>query len=135
MAEIGLLASLIAVAGAAITSSKALFELVDQVRNAPEEVLAISRDTHSFHNVVSSVRGAIRDPAVVRILEEDCQLRDLVKELEDPLRNCAAVLAQLKPRIQAYLKPNSKGGYQISFVNVRWIFKKKGRHCLFHPSH
>lgn len=44
MAEIGLIASVVGVAGAAVASSKKLYEMVDEVRNASVEIAAISKD-------------------------------------------------------------------------------------------
>ena len=56
MAEIGLVASVIAVTGAALAVSKTLCEMVDEVVHAPVEVSAISRDAHAFDFVVTSIR-------------------------------------------------------------------------------
>lgn len=125
MAEIGLIASVVGVAGAALTSSRALFEMVDEVRNAPVELSAISRDIHSFHDVVSSVQMAIRDRLVIKALLGDKKLCELVIRLEAPLQNCSTILTQLKPRIQTHLKSTSDGKLRISSIDVRWIFKKK----------
>ena len=125
MAEIGLIASVVGVAGAALTSSRALFEMVDEVRNAPVEISAISKDIHSFHDVVSSVQMAIRDRLVIKALLGDTKLCELVVRLEAPLQNCSNTLNQLKPRIQTHLKSTSDGKFRISSINVRWIYKKK----------
>ena len=125
MAEIGLIASVVGVAGAALTSSRALFEMVDEVRNAPVEISAISKDIHSFHDVVSSVQMAIRDRLVIKALLGDTKLCELVVRLEAPLQNCSNTLNQLKPRIQTHLKSTSDGKFRISSIDVRWIFKKK----------
>ncbi|KAG7006819.1 hypothetical protein G7Y79_00013g035910 [Physcia stellaris] len=125
MAEIGLIASVVGVAGAALTSSRALFEMVDEVRNAPVELSAISKDIHSFHDVVSSVQMAIRDRLVIKALLGDKKLCELVVRLEAPLQNCSNALTQLKPRIQTHLKSTSDGKFRISSIDVRWIFKKK----------
>ena len=125
MAEIGLIASVVGVAGAALKSSQALFIMIDQVRNAPVELSAIANDTHSFHDVVTSIQMAIRDPVIVRVLQSDRKLCDLVVRLEEPLQNCSAVLVQLKPRIQPHLKSSSDGKLRFSNVSVRWVFKRK----------
>ena len=125
MAEIGLIASVVGVAGAALTSSRALFEMVDEIRNAPEELSAISKDIHSFHDVVGSVQMAIRDRLVIKALLRDRKLCELVTNLEAPLQNCSSILTLLKPRIEPHLKKRSDGKFRVSSIDVRWILKKK----------
>ena len=125
MAELGIIASVVGVASAALKSSQALIEMVDQVRNGPEELSAISRDAHSFHDIVTSVQLAIRDPTVIRVLQGDQKLFELVGRLEGPLQNCALVLTQLKPRLQPHFKASGDGGLRVSNVDLRWMFKKK----------
>ena len=83
MAEIGLIASVAGVPGAVVASSKALFEMVDEVRNAPAEIAAISKDTHAFHTVVSSLLLATRNPTVLSILQQDQELCEAVVNLAD----------------------------------------------------
>lgn len=125
MAELGIIASVVQLAGAAITSARALCDLVDTIKHAPEEVSAISKDTHAFRNVVSSVKTALQDNTVQLILTGDRKLSEVVEGLEEPLKNCSAVLAQLKPRIESHLKPTSDGGSRMSNVNFKWYFKKR----------
>ena len=125
MAEFGLIAGVVGVAGAAVASSKALFEMVDEVRNASVEISAISKDTHAFHAVVTSVLLAVRNSTVAAILQEDQELCEAVVNLADPLQNCAAVLKQIESMIRPHLKPTNDGGHRISSIDMRWMFSKR----------
>ena len=71
MAEMGALASIVGIAGAAIKSVKGL---CDTIKRAPEEITATSKDTHAFQDVVSSVDSAFRDQAVQRVVTGDQKL-------------------------------------------------------------
>ena len=125
MAELGVLASIVGIAGAAIASSKALCELIDQVRNAPEEMASISNDARAFHDIVTSVQLVIRDARVLNVIRRDEKLCDLVTKLEQPLHNCLTVLVQLRSRLKAQLRSTSDGRLRVSSVDLRWLFKRK----------
>lgn len=84
-------------------------DLVDTVKNAPEEITAISKDIHAFHNVVSSVQIALRHPGVKRVVLDDEKLSEVVERLGDPLTNCASILAQLESKIKPHLKSTEDG--------------------------
>ena len=122
MAEMGAIASVFGIAGAAIKSAKGLCDMVDTIKRAPEEITATSKDTHAFQDVVSSVDSALRDQAVQRVVTGDQKLSEVVEKLEEPLQNCISVLAQLKPRIQAHLEPTSDGSTKISSVDMKLYF-------------
>ena len=125
MAEVGLIASVVGVTGAALAASKALYDMIDQVRNAPEEILAISRDTHSFHGIITNVQVAITDQFIVSRLETEPQILRAVEALEGPLKNCGTILTQMRSRIKSHLKQSVDGGLRVSSFDLRWIFQRK----------
>ena len=125
MAEFGLIAGVVSVAGAAVASSKALFEMVDEVRNASLEIITISKDTHAFHAVVTSVLMAVRNTTVVAILQQDPELCEAVVNLADPLQNCAGILKRIQGMLKPHLKPSNDGGHRISSTDIRWMFSKR----------
>ena len=125
MAEIGLIASVVGVTGAALAASKALYDMIDQVRNAPEEILAISRDTHSFHGIITNVHVAITDHFIVSRLGTEQQILRAVEQLEGPLENCGTILTQMRSRIKSHLKQSHDGGFRVSSFDMRWIFQRK----------
>ncbi|KAL8791928.1 MAG: hypothetical protein Q9195_005504 [Heterodermia aff. obscurata] len=125
MAEIGLIASVVGVAGAALAASKALSDMIDQIRNAPEEIIAISKDTHSFHGIITNVQVAITDQFIVSRLQTEQQILRAVKQLEEPLKNCGIILTQMQSRIKRHLKQSDNGGFRVSSFDMRWIFQRK----------
>ena len=125
MAEIGLIASVVGVTGAALAASKALSDMIDQIRNAPEEILAISKDTHSFHDIITNVQVAITDQFIVSKLATEQQILRAVRQLEGPLKNCGTILTQMRSRIKSHLKQSGDGGFRVSNFDMRWIFQRK----------
>ena len=125
MEAVGFAAGVVGVATAALASSRALYEMVDEVRNAPDELSAISKDVHSLHDVITSIQLALRDTIVVKVLQEDRQLCDRVTRLESPMLNCTTMMSQLKLRIEPHLKMSSSGSLRFSSIDIRWGFKKK----------
>ena len=125
MAEFGLIASVVAVTGAALAASKALSNMIDQVRNAPEEIIAISRDTHSFRGIITNVQVAITDRFVVSKLQSEQEILQAVRQLEEPLKNCGTILKQMRSRIKSHLKQCDDGGFRVSSFDMRWIFQRK----------
>lgn len=121
---LGIIASVVAIATAAIRSSKALFELVDGIKRGPEEIKSISRDAHSFHSIVFSLNATLEDPSFTDVISGDDSMLEKVGNLARPLSDCEAVLSELMVKMQKQLKHGSdNSGDRMSFTNVKW--------CLF----
>jgi hypothetical protein len=58
---VGLTASIIAIAGLAYQSCKALYELLDGIRNAPKTLQALNEDLSTVHNLLKSIKTAMED--------------------------------------------------------------------------
>ncbi len=125
MDPLSIIAGVIAVGAAALQCSKALYELLDGIREAPEQIMAISRDAHAFYSVVSSLDSALHDEMINRVLEIDDSLTTLVGNLDQPIRNCSKTLAQIMLKVQAYVKTSEKNGLKFS-LDLKWYFTKRG---------
>lgn len=125
MAELGIIASVVQLAGAAIVSARTLRELVDTIRHAPEEIKVIDKDTHAFERIVSSVKTALQDTTVQHVVNGNAKLSEVVEGLEGPLKNCSMVLAQLQPRIRSHLKTTADGGLKVSTIDLKWYLRRK----------
>ena len=115
----------ISVGAAALQCSKALYELLDDIREAPEQIIAISRDAHAFHSVVCSLESALRNGIIKSVLEKDDSLTALVGNLEQPIQNCSRTLTQITIKIQPHVKTSEKNGMKFS-LDLKWYFTKRG---------
>ena len=115
----------ITISTAALQCSKALYELLDNIREAPEQIIVISRDAHAFYSVVCSLDSALRDEVINSVLENDGSLTTLVGNLEQPIRNCSKTLGQMMAKIQAHVKTSEKNGLKFS-LDLKWYFTKRG---------
>lgn len=122
---LSIFASVLAIASTVIQSSKALFELVDDIREGPEEIRSISRDAHSFYSVVFSLNTTLGDARIREIISDDDALLDMISNLKSPLSNCEAVLAKLMIKMQTLrLGPESRGD-RMRLASVKWgLFSK-----------
>lgn len=118
MAELGIIASVVQLAGAAIVSARTLCDLVDTIKHAPEEIKAIDKDARAFERVVSSVETALQDTTVQHVVIGDTKLSEVVEGLEGPLRNCSVVISQLQPRIRSHLKTTADGGLKVKYYRL-----------------
>lgn len=120
-----ILTRVITVGTAALQCSKALYELLDNIREAPDQIIAISRDAHAFYSVVCSLDSALLDEVINSVLEKDGNLATLVGNLEQPIRNCSKTLGQMMVKIQAHVKTSDKNDLKFS-LDLKWYFTKRG---------
>ena len=66
---VSLVLGVIAFAAQAVQTSKALLELVADIRDAPGSIKAVYNEVYAFHNVVSSLSTALKGQDVqIRLL-------------------------------------------------------------------
>ena len=118
-------ASVLAVSTAALQGAKLLFELLDGVKNAPEDISAISNDTHAFYDIVFSLESSLKDGDIVSMVRENTAMVAMVANLEIPLRNCSATLGQIMLKIQGRVKPLNDGKGSKFSSGAQWYFRKK----------
>ncbi|KAL8923308.1 MAG: hypothetical protein Q9208_004708 [Pyrenodesmia sp. 3 TL-2023] len=125
MDPLSIIAGLLGIAAVAAQSSKALCDLTDAIRSAPDEIKNISRDTHAFYNIIFSLESSLRDPKITTVIAEDEPLTALLGNLRDPLSNCASVLGQLMLKIQSFVRPLDGERLRMSSNDLKWWYGKK----------
>lgn len=120
-----IIATVIPIAGAAIQSSKALFELVDDLRGGPEEIQSISTDAHSFYSIINSLKALLEDASIGEVIGGDDNMLNMIRNLTNPLSNCEAVLAKLTIKIQKHSRLDSDSRGDRMSVRVRWCLLTK----------
>jgi len=125
MAEaLGIIASVIAIGAHAVQSSQALLGFVRNVKEAPEQITAISQDTEAFGAIVSSLGSALREESVQEEIIRDPILFEIVTKLKDPLNNCSETLNKLMVKLKAHFKPTSDGQYKLTKADFKWHLNK-----------
>ncbi|SLM34756.1 hypothetical protein LPUS_03692 [Lasallia pustulata] len=119
------IASVVAVSTAALQSAQILLHLIDGIRNAPDEIAAISNDTHAFYDIVASLEASLKDNGVVSVVGENNAMVAMVANIELPLRNCSATLGQLMLKVQGHIKPLNDGKGSKFTTGAQWYFRKK----------
>ena len=127
MDPLSIIAGVASIATAAIQSSKALYELVDDIKGGPEEIKSISRDAQAFYSVIFSLRLALADEDVCNVIRDDTALVQMIENLQRPLSNCQVVLGQIMVKLQGRLKSRPGGkGYRMSALGLMWGLFTKG---------
>ena len=112
---LGILSSLLEI-------SQAVFEIVDDVRNATHEIRCLSRDLHAFFSLIRSLDIALREQDVRDIVESDEAILYQVHSLRESLRNCRDILTKLMVKHEKF----EKNGDSMGFKKLRWAVFIKG---------
>lgn len=137
MAEpFSIFASALAVAAAAIQSSRILIEIASGMKTTPKEVIAISQDAQSIHDTISSLHTTLTNAkAKIKTVNntdnDDVMMFDEIMEnLTNPLSNCEKILKELVFAMQKQLKFITKdvGGDRTGGVtSLKWVLYKKDK--------
>ena len=110
----------------AVQSSKALLDLVADIRGAPGNIKAICKEVYAFHDVVFSLDLVMKDQDVQTTISSNKTLTETVANLTKPLNNCKAILGQLSVKLErlrtSYLESHH---IRSSIVSVKWSLISK----------
>ena len=109
-----------------VQSSKALLELVADIRGAPGNVKAIYKEVYAFYDVVFSLSIVLKDQDVQTAISGNKILIETVESLTKPINNCRAILRQLSVKLER-LRNSCLESHDVrsSFVGVKWsLFSK-----------
>ena len=121
-----IIAGVVGVTAGAVKASQVLFQLVDDVRNAPQEVSAISCDAHAVYSIVYFLQMTLEADDVRHVLGTDILMTQMIKNLNRPLENCRIILDQLLTRIQNHLKAAKDApGFRMSVIDLKWSLYTK----------
>ena len=127
MAEpISALLGVLAFTNQAVQSSKALLELVVDIRGAPAHIKAISKEVDAFYYVVISLSIALQDENLQTTISGNKTLMETVESLTKPINNCRAILEQLIVKLER-LRHSCLKSHDVrsAFVGVKWsLFSK-----------
>jgi hypothetical protein len=151
MAEfVGAIGTVAAVAQMAEYAAKASLEFYDflkTIKNAPKEILDITRDTNTFHKLVCNLQGSLSSPTVQDIVSRDADICHALEALEEPMANCCDVFKSLTEKMRPHLKvdasaspeteksstdseSSSKSNWKISRADMKWYFKRREVYSL-----
>ncbi|KAL8828437.1 MAG: hypothetical protein Q9170_006602, partial [Blastenia crenularia] len=125
MDPLSVIAGVLGIVSVAAKSSKSLYELIDAVRSAPNEIKNISRDTQAFYSIIFSLESSLKDSKVAAAIADDEALTALVGNLREPLVNCASMLGQLMVKIQGFIRPLDGERWRFSSNDLRWWYGKR----------
>ena len=109
-----------------VQTSKALLELVADIRDAPANIRAITKEVYAFYSVVLSLSSALKDQDVQNTISGNKTLMETVESMTKSMNNCHTILVQLSVKLER-LRYSCLGSREVrpSFVGVKWsLFSK-----------
>ncbi|KAB8259688.1 hypothetical protein BDV32DRAFT_123945 [Aspergillus pseudonomiae] len=138
---IGTVAAVLQLAQTACKAALELYNFCSVVRNAPQEIITISRDAHAFYMTISNLENSLRSDTVATVVSRDTEIMTSLETLKIPIENCSlaceAILEKLQPHPRvdgsssqdATITDTTDGTLPIqrrfSRGNVMWYFKRK----------
>ncbi len=114
------------IATAAHQSSKALFELIKDVKGYSEEIKAVSRDVHAFYSITYSLNVMLKEEVIIDAIGGDEAMLEMIMNLSNPLSNCRTVLGELMLKLQKHLKAASDENCRMTSTSLKWGLFTKG---------
>ncbi|KAI9690587.1 MAG: hypothetical protein M1822_009550 [Bathelium mastoideum] len=100
--------------------SKTTYEAIDGIRKAPKHLSFISDDLKVFYSNLGTLYGYLsEDDTATGVLHPAVSL-----ELKDVLRNCIAIVEELKAFINEYTKDEATGS-AAKWHYAQWPWKEK----------
>ncbi|KAL8746481.1 MAG: hypothetical protein Q9184_007742 [Pyrenodesmia sp. 2 TL-2023] len=125
MDPLSIIAGVLGISAAAAQASKSLYEMIEGIRSAPDEIKNISRDNRAFYSILYSLEIALKDPKITKVIADDDALTAYIDNLREPLANCSSVLGQLMIKIQGFIRPLDGERYRMSSNDLKWYFGRK----------
>jgi hypothetical protein len=114
MAELGAAGASIGIISFALHGAKKLYELIDGIQGAPENIAAISTDLKAFYQVLGTLES-------IKGFSERLQLYHYLKA---PLDNCVKIFEDLTTKLNKCTHPTSKYTTRKRFrSSIAWAFK------------
>ena len=110
----------------AVQTSKALLDLVADIRGAPGNIRAIYKEVYAFHDVICSLNTVLRDRDVQINISRNKTLMETVESLVKPVNNSRAILGQLIVKLERLRNSCLESrNVRSSFASVKWsLFSK-----------
>lgn len=120
MAEIGVVASIVGLAGAGIQVSFALFDLADRIGSAGEEVKLVATELSLFNSVLQEVASVIQDGDASQLTPAALSLVDGVTS------RCREVVTEIDKIVSSLTKDQNPFDLpKLEWISrVKWTFKR-----------
>jgi hypothetical protein len=121
MAEIGLAASVIAVATLAYTSTKALYSTINEIHKAPKTLQQLGADLDVLQTLLESLSAEIKGKTDVQLSDG---IKECLKEIKPPLGGCAKACDEFKTKLSK-ITSNSTDKHIALVDKVKLQFEEK----------
>lgn len=117
---VSLVLGVVAITIQAVQTSKALLDLIADIRGAPGNIKTIHKEVHAFYNVVSSLNIVLKDQDVQIAIGGNKTLIETVQSLTQLIHNCRSILGHLIVKLEKLRIRLEPHDVRATFVGVKW---------------
>ncbi|KAL8911373.1 MAG: hypothetical protein Q9172_007684 [Xanthocarpia lactea] len=123
MEPVGAVASVLTVVTAAVHVTKALHDILVDIKDAPKDIARLCDDVHSISTLLSSLEDTLKHEPYRRTLEEESPIIRSLEQLEAPLKGCTRIIEAIQIKIAPFSHlQNTVKASRLS--KTRWWFHK-----------
>ena len=97
---VSLVLGVVAFTTQAVQSTKALIDLIADIRGAPGSIKAICKEVYAFYDVLFSLNTVLKDQDVQMTISGNKTLIETVESLTKSINNCQVILEQLSVKLE-----------------------------------
>lgn len=109
MDPLSISATAIALGGVTFKTYKAINDFVGSIRNAPDEIEDIRKDTDSVNTTISNLQKALEETRVRHVVDSDELAHKHVTDLVGSLENCNETLEHILDKLGEHTRPLGDG--------------------------
>ncbi|KAJ5734757.1 hypothetical protein N7533_013160 [Penicillium manginii] len=127
---VGTISAVIAIVEASLVVSSKTYELIQLIKNAPPEIMALQHDIKAFQTLVHNLDAALRSKDVEKVVKEDSQLSQALKSLLDPIKVCKGACDEIYKKLeQTGIAGTSENPDETPsgrhHIKMKWFFTRK----------
>ena len=123
MEPVGAVASVLTVVTAAVQITKALHDILVDIKDAPKDITRLCDDVHSISILLSSLEDTLKHEPYRRTLEEESPIIRSLEQLEAPLKGCTRIIEAIQIKVAPFSDlQNTVKASRLS--KTRWWFHK-----------
>ncbi|KAL8903186.1 MAG: hypothetical protein Q9171_007489, partial [Xanthocarpia ochracea] len=102
MEPVSAVASVLAIVTAAVQVTKALHDVLVDIKDAPKDIARLCDDVHSISTLLSSLEDTLKHEPYRRTLEEESPIIRSLEQLKAPLKGCTRIIEAIQIKVTPF---------------------------------
>lgn len=119
MAEVGLIASVIGIAGAGAKLTVTLYTFAETVNSADKSIRDVARDVSITSSVLSQLASIMEQDKKAKISKDDA-----IKTADEAVRGCSDVFTEIGTALEKSITNINAGKTKAALEKMKWVFNE-----------